>query len=142
MKVRSFSQQQRFVAISFALALACAIPMLVAQTDDANRVNTGPDWEAWAWVSNNGISNFGGTLVSNSAHQYSIWNKHNSKLEFKVEYNHTVKNENTGVIVEDMTDEFDVDVEAGQLVTPSTAYISGDYVANPAVYTLDRKSVV
>ena len=34
MKIRSFSQQQRFVSISFALALACAIPLLVANPDD------------------------------------------------------------------------------------------------------------
>ena len=37
--------------------------------------------------------------------------------------------------MQDMTHEFDVDVEAGKLVTPSTAYRSGDYVAVPAVYT-------
>lgn len=135
MKVRSFSQQQRFVAISFALALACAIPMLVAETADDDHENIDPDWEAWAWVRNDGISNFGGTLVSNSAHQYSVWNKHTIKLQFDIEYHHSVENENTGVIVENMTDEFKLDVEAGQLVTSSTVYISGDYVADPAVYT-------
>lgn len=135
MKVRSFSQQQRFVAISFVLALACAIPMLVAETNQRSYENSNPDWEAWAWVSNDGISNFDGTLVSNSRHQYSIWNKHTETLEFQVEYHHKIRNDNTGVVVEDVTDEFDVDVEAGQLVSSSTAYRSGDYVAGPAVYT-------
>ena len=80
--------------------------------------------------------------MSNSAHQYSVWNKHTKKLQFDIEYHHTVKNENTRVIVEDMTDEFDVDVEAGQLVTPSTAYRSGDYVADPAVYTFSTYTAV
>ncbi len=135
MKVRSFSQQQRFVAISFALALACAIPMLVAETDSDTYSDPDGEWQSWAWVRNDGIAQVGDLLVSDSAHQYSIWNKHTKKLQFDIEYHHKVKNNNTGLFAEDMTDEFQVSINPGQFFVSTHVFKSGDCMANPGNYT-------
>ena len=48
MKIRSFSQRYGYITVSLVVAFVCAIPMLVAQTDDDDYVNTNPAWEAWA----------------------------------------------------------------------------------------------
>ena len=142
MKVHRFSQQQRFIAISLMLALACAIPLLVANPDDDSYSDPGGQWEAWAWAKNSGGHEVGNMTISESSHQHSIWNKTNDELSFDLDYHHVVTKENVGGIWENQSSLDDVDVPAQTYYTSSRSGRSGDWTTVEGNFTLSVYSAV
>ena len=76
MKIRSFSQQYGYIAISLVLAFVFTMPILFVQAhsverDDQRTRNT---WSGWAWVEHRGGHLSGDMAISTTKHNFGVRN--------------------------------------------------------------------